>query len=155
MPHRAPPARRRGRRGVTLVELVLVLAVVGILSGLAVPPLAALRDRLAVEAAARRIVALHQSGRVAAVLRSRTVVFTLSPDALALGALVAGDTLPLARVPGPAADGVTLTGPKHPIVWSPTGFAAGVSNGTWHLTRGAAARDVIVSRLGRVRVVRP
>jgi hypothetical protein len=50
---------------------------------------------------------------------------------------------------------IALTGPTRAMRFSPVGIMAGVTNGTWRLTRGEAARNVVVSRLGRVRVVRP
>jgi hypothetical protein len=39
-------------------------------------------------------------------------------------------------------------------MFSPDGLTLGVSNATLPLARGAAHRAVVVSRLGRVRIVR-
>ena len=47
---------------------------------------------------------------------------------------------------------VALTGPTRALTFSPVGVTMGLSNASYHLSRGAATRSVIVSRLGRVRV---
>jgi hypothetical protein len=49
---------------------------------------------------------------------------------------------------------VALRGPARPLAFAPTGWTAGVANATYHLARGAATRDVIISRYGRVRIIR-
>jgi prepilin-type N-terminal cleavage/methylation domain-containing protein len=152
------PSRRlphRSLSGYTLVELALALVVAGILAALAAPRFAAMADALAVDAAVRRVTALHQAARMQAVLHSRTAVYSIATDTLRIALVRAGDTTRAATALGPAADGVTLAGPAHPIVWSPVGITTGLSNGTWRFVRGAVERDVIVSRLGRLRVVRP
>jgi prepilin-type N-terminal cleavage/methylation domain-containing protein len=141
-------------RGHSLVELLLALAVVGILAGLAIPRVRHVADSLAVEQAAQRIVAMHQRARISAVLESRRTLYRIGPDSLSIAVLADGDTLLRAAAAGPAADGVALSGPARAITWAPTGIAIGASNGTWRLTRGAARREVVIARLGRVRVVR-
>jgi Tfp pilus assembly protein FimT len=40
------------------------------------------------------------------------------------------------------------------MTFSPVGMTIGLSNATFQLRRAAAARVVVVSRLGRVRIVR-
>lgn len=141
------------QRGYTLPEVGLALAVAGLLLGIALPKLTALQDSLAVEAAAREVIAAHGRARMAAVLHGRPVVLTVSPDSLACR--FPGAVERLWRRPGPAAGGVTLASPARQLTFSPVGISMGFSNATFRLLRGAASRTVIVSRLGRVRVTRP
>jgi type IV fimbrial biogenesis protein FimT len=138
------------RRGVTLLELALVLAIMGLLVGIAVPRFQQVADSLAVHQAALQLVSAHRRARVSAILKNRMVELTIRPDTLAIRIQgVPGD---LWHAPGPGADGVSLTGPTRPLVFSPVGLTVGVSNGSFRLSRGAASRTIIVSRLGRLRV---
>ncbi len=139
------------RRGATLLELVLALVIIGTLTAIAEPRVRGYADSLAVNQAAREIVSAHRRARISAILQSRIVELTISAAALSIrprGA--AADTW---RAAGPAAERVTLAGPTRIIVFSPVGISIGVSNASFVLSRGAASRTVVVSRLGRVRIV--
>ena len=138
------------RRGVTLLELVLVLAIMGLLVGMAIPSLQRVADSLAVHHAALEIVSAHRRARISAILQSRLLELTIRRDTLAIR--VPGASSDLWHAAGPEGEGVTLTGPTRGLIFSPVGFTIGVSNATYRLTRGAATRTVIVSRLGRLSV---
>lgn len=140
------------RQAFTLAELLLVLAVGGILLGIAVPRLSAALDRIEVAAAASHLAAAHQRARLMAV--SRNLVMVLSVDSLTLTIRRRGLITPLWSEAGPAAHRVSLAGAGRQFIFSPEGFSMGLSNATLRLTRGNATRTVIVSRLGRVRVTR-
>ena len=140
------------RHGFTLVEILLVVAIVGLLSAIGAPRLADALRRVTVTNAAHRLVAAHTRARLTATVESRVTLLTLRADTLSVRVIDGVDTLPLWQEPGPAATGVTLAGPSHPVVFVPTGLTHGLANGTWTLTRGAATRSVIISRAGRVRI---
>ena len=138
------------RRGVTLIELALVFAIMGLLVGIAIPRFLQVADSLAVHHAALELVSAHRRARFSAILQSRMVELTVGADSLAIR--IPGAPGYLWHAAGPAAEGVSLTGPTRPLVFSPVGLTVGVSNASFHLSRGAATRTVIVSRLGRLRV---
>jgi prepilin-type N-terminal cleavage/methylation domain-containing protein len=140
------------RNGFSLPELVLVIALGGFLLAIAVPPLSGALDRIEVAAAAAHIAAAHQRARIMAVTRSQVIV--LSIDSAALSIRPRNVDTELWSEPGPAASRVSLSGPARHFTFSPHGFSLGLSNATINLSRGAATRRVVISRLGRVRVLR-
>jgi len=129
---------------------MLVLALLAILVGIAVPPLSSALDRVDVAAAASHIVAAHSRARLLAITRSQVVV--LSVDSLALTIRSRSDPAPLWSEHGPAQSRVSLRGSGRTFTFSPEGFSLGLSNATLRVSRGSATRAVVVSRLGRVRV---
>jgi prepilin-type N-terminal cleavage/methylation domain-containing protein len=140
------------RKAFTLPELVLVLAVVGILTGLALPRLSGAMDRIEVEEAANRLIAAHSRARIMAMTRGQVVLLSIDPAQLTISAQ--GKTEPLWSDIGPAAVGVELAGPARQFTFSPGGTTVGFSNATFQLTRGSATRTLVISRLGRIRMVR-
>jgi type IV fimbrial biogenesis protein FimT len=138
------------RSGFSLVELLLVLALLTLLLGVALPPLAGALDRIEVAAAASRIAAAHGRARMMAISGSRVLVLTV--DSASLSIHPRGSATHLWSDRGPALSGVSLPGPPRSFTFSPEGFSLGLSNASLHLSRGSAARTVIVSRLGRVRI---
>jgi len=139
------------RRGVTLVELMLVLAVAGILFGVAVPALSLLLDSLAVHAAISHIEAAHARARLLAITRGK--VITLAIDSARIAISPRNDTLALWSEEGPSAQRVHLEGAQRQFTFSPEGFTLGVSNASLQLSRGATRQTLVISRLGRVRVL--
>lgn len=138
------------RRGVTILELALVLAIMGLLTGIAVPRFQRVADGLAVRHAALEVVSAHRRARMSAILQNRLLELVVTADTLAIR--VPGAAVDLWHTPGPASAQVTLTGPARGPIFSPVGLTVGVSNGTYRLTRGRATISVVVSRLGRVRL---
>jgi prepilin-type N-terminal cleavage/methylation domain-containing protein len=138
------------RRGVTLIELALVLAILGLTMAVALPAFRRMGDSLAVQHAALEIISAHRRARMSAILRNRPLELTIAADTLSIRVRGAAATLWFA--PGPGAEGVSLAGPPRSFTISPVGLTDGLSNATIRLTRGTATRAVVVSRLGRLRL---
>jgi prepilin-type N-terminal cleavage/methylation domain-containing protein len=140
------------RYGFTLVETALTLAVVTLLLGIAVPGFTALKQGVAVERAAQNIAAAHRRARAVAILHGRPTILTVAAQTLQV--TLAGAEQPHWSHPGPSQDGVALAQPPRDLTFSPLGITTGLSNASFHLSLGSAARTVVVSRLGRVRISR-
>jgi prepilin-type N-terminal cleavage/methylation domain-containing protein len=138
------------RTGFSLIELLLVLALLGLLLGVALPPLSGALDRIEVAAAASQIAAAHTRARMMAISGSRVLVLTV--DSAGLSIHPRGTTTNIWADMGPALSRVSLTGPARSFIFSPEGFSLGLSNATLQLRRGSATRTVVISRLGRVRI---
>ena len=139
------------RRAFTLPELMLVVAVIGILVGIALPSLTQAVDRVEVHAAAHHLIAAHQRARMLAVAKGQ--VLTLTIDSAAVSIAQRDSSTILWTEPGPGASGVSLPGPTRRFTFAPEGFTLGLSNASLHLARGSATRTVVFSRLGRVRLL--
>lgn len=143
------------RRGVTLLELLVVLVIVGLLAGMVVPGATSLADRLAVEHQAARLLVAYRSAWLTARVHHRLALLRVSTDSLAIWTVSsagASDTVLAWLAPGPGLAGVSIQGAPHTTVFAPFGAAMGLANTRYVLGRGKASRQVVVSRLGRVRV---
>jgi prepilin-type N-terminal cleavage/methylation domain-containing protein len=141
------------QNGMTLPELALAMVLVGLLVMIGIPRYRETLDRIAVDRTAYTLVAAHHSARITAILESRPSLLRFTSDSVVIRVRRQAGTVLHCRGPGPAANGVALSGPTKSLVFSPTGLAMGFSNGTWVLRRGRALRKVITSRLGRARIV--
>ena len=140
------------RSGYSLPEVALALVVAGLLLGIALPGFTAVKQEVAVEQAAMALVAAHRRARALAVARGHPAVLTVAERSLRI--TLGGAPLPHWTAPGPLEEGVAVTGVPRDLTFSPLGITTGLSNATFRLTLGAASRAVVVSRLGRVRIVR-
>ena len=71
---RAAGGRRRGQRGLTLVELMVVLAVVGIVATLAIPNIGALMERMGARALRTEMLGMFKQARYEAINAGSQVV---------------------------------------------------------------------------------
>jgi len=138
------------RRGHTLIELVIVLALLGILLGLAAPRLTASLDGIHAGQSAARIALAHGRARATALGEQRVARVRVTGDALVV---LVNDSVRW-RVPGPAMDGAALATEPEETDYAPNGLAMGAANARYVVTRGLARVEIFVSRLGRVRLVR-
>jgi general secretion pathway protein H len=140
------------RRGFSLVELVLVLAVSGLLFGIALPRLSAAVDQIEVGAAANHLLAAHRRARTLAIIRGQVLVLTVDAGGLVIRPRGTPDSI--WAEDGPSSARVALEGPPRQFTFLPEGLTMGLSNATLRFTRGAAVRTIVISRLGRLRVLR-
>lgn len=137
------------RRATTLVELLLMLAVMGTMLALALPPVTAALDGAAVRAASRDVETLFASAREQALARD-AVVWVVFDSAAATARV---------RIPGwgtrtravGSMYGVALRSTRDSMSYDGRGLGRGAANLTVVLTRGRARTTLVVSRLGRVR----
>jgi prepilin-type N-terminal cleavage/methylation domain-containing protein len=138
------------RRGLALIELLLVLVLLAIIASFAAPRLAGIVDGAAVRGETGRLVGALDAARGAAMRLGVVATLTLSDTTYTVTAIVSGDTITAWQQPGPWLRGVGITGAGQSILFGPAGLAMGVSNRTLVLSRGNNVRRVVVSRLGRL-----
>lgn len=136
----------------TLLEVLMALVVVGLLGSWCVWTATRWRDRASVEGAAGRLLDAYRRTQSVARAWGRPAELVVTPDSLVIRAVWLSESTEVWRAPGPALAGVALAPARHTAAFLPSGLAMASSNVTHVLTRGAAHRRVIVSRIGRVRV---
>lgn len=138
------------RRGVTLLEVIAVLAVVGVVLAITAPRLTSWKDRLAVERATGEIVSFYWQARTSAIFRGTRVRLTLGGDSLQASFEGVTDSIFLTRS-GPRRHGVSLIVSRPVIRIYANGFGLGAANTKIVLRRGVAAESLTTSRLGRLK----
>lgn len=166
------------RRGFTLVELLVVLAVGAILLTIAIPGYAFLANTSRLAAATNDVVTALQLARSEAVKRGTRVTVCKSSNPMAAspachpaaswqqgwlvfvdggvrGAIDAGDTLLWGH--GPLAAGaITASGSNFSdfISYRSNGVSQGshIANGKLHICLGGNQRDIVINNTGRVRL---
>ncbi|HUK62546.1 MAG TPA: GspH/FimT family pseudopilin [Dongiaceae bacterium] len=140
------------RAGQTLPELLTVLTIIGVLSGIALPNVKAARDQAVVRDGITELAAALNSARAAALRRDARAVAAFDTARGEARVIVERDTL-LVRQVG-AELGVTLSASRDSVVYGPSGRGYGAANTTLIVRRGAVEDTITVSRLGRVRRAR-
>lgn len=135
--------------GTTLVELALVLAILSILAGLALPVLGRRRDRVAVRHASQRLTDALSVARDVALAGAAPVAVHLHQPSATVTVHSAADTIEHHELG--ALLGVSLQTSRDSMAYGPDGLGVGAANLTAIVRRGAAAETIVVSRLGRVR----
>jgi prepilin-type N-terminal cleavage/methylation domain-containing protein len=139
------------KSGFTLPEVALAVVIAGLLLGIALPRFTALKQEVAVEHAAQALVSAHRRARTLAVTRGHPAILSVAERSLRI--TLGGAAQPHWLAPGPVEQGVSITGTPRDLTFSPLGITTGLSNATFTLTLGSATRTVVVSRLGRIRIL--
>ncbi len=138
-------------RGATLLELLSVLAIVGIMTAMLLPPASRAFDRAEVRAAADRYAIVFEAARGLAVDQgrfSRVEVDTARVEV----ALLLADTVGAFTTLRTWQLGAVSVRTSQPVVaFSPLGMGWGASNTRLVFARAAAAETLTVSRTGRLR----
>ena len=141
-------------RGMTLVELIIVLGLVFGVVGLALPRAGHMRDRLVVEYETSEIMGAYGKARLTALRSGGRVLLRVSSDSIRIWELQGVDSVVAWAWAGPGGAGVQLVSSIPRVVFGPNGTTMGVANGRMTLQRGSAKRGLVASRLGRLRVDR-
>lgn len=141
--------RRARERGASLVEIVVVIAVAGVLLGAALPGVAAYLDTAELRSASVHFAAALSRGRVAALMEGRTWrLYLADARRYALGPQDGEDAeVAVEHLPGDAFFAGATSGGD--VRFFPSGL---VDNATFTLGAGDARRRVIVNQRGRVTV---
>jgi prepilin-type N-terminal cleavage/methylation domain-containing protein len=137
------------RRGTTIVELLITLAVLGLLSSITVPRAATLVDRISVRGATQDVVLAIAAARAAATRRGAFASFVADPRTGRLRVVSGGETLLERDVL--KRRGVRLEASRESVTFAPGGLGWGAANTTVIVSRGTRSDTIVMSRLGRVR----
>ena len=137
------------RRGVTLLEVAVVVVLIALISAIAVPAILRRLDRSKVRHASSEIVSALGLARTTAVAREE-FASVLVDGAHATITVVSGSDTLLTRLLGDVY-GVELRSNRDSSTYGPTGLGFGAANQSIIIQRGGAVDTVVISRLGRVR----
>lgn len=136
------------RAGYTLMELMIVIAIIAILSSLSVRALTGMRDRLNVRLASIDTTRALHDARSIAITASRRTAVRIDTGRNTLTVHAGTDTLRTLRLDD---YGVRVRTTRDSIAWGPTGIGWGAATATITLSRGGASTALAISRLGRIR----
>lgn len=147
-----PPshALRAARRGHTLPELTVALAILGLASAIALAALKGMVDRTRTRMAAGDLASLLADARDAALAGAASVAAVVDAADGSVTLRAGADTVARRRLA--ELHGIRLSSSRDSVTYSSLGVGRGAANARFVLARGAAAETVWVSRLGRVRV---
>lgn len=135
----------------TLLETAVLLATMSILTLAVVQGAAATADRAAINQVQGQVLQAYREAQATARALGGRAELLLAADSIVVRGF-GPDSLIGRRRPGPRASNVGLSPASYAIVYGPDGLAMGAGNVTIVLNRGTTSRQIVVSRLGRVRL---
>ncbi len=139
----------RGRRGLTVIEILIVLTIVGTLMAIAYPRAQLTLDRISVHSAAGDLAMVLSSAREFALLSHSAVAVDFTDPAVGVTVRRGSSVLFSRNIA--SAHGVELKQTRDSMAFGPLGLGLGAANLSVIVRRRAAVETVFVSRLGRVR----
>ncbi len=143
------PAYDGPRAAFTLLEILLVVTVIGLITGVAIPRTRRLLDSIAVRGATEDVASTLELARHTAMTRGERISVDIDSAPARVTMRAGNDTL--RRLNENSIHGVNFAVTRSPVIYTQIGMGFGVSNLSLYITRGAAAETLVVSRLGRVR----
>jgi len=137
-------ATRRSQRGFTLIEVLVAMAVFGILSSLAAITLGSLAPKFDLDNAARSAAMAMTRAKVQAITRGHATKITLEGGVFTTKDEATGEYIG----DGEFSSALTLSGTDE-YVFSPLGTA---SAGPLTLSNGEHSRDIVVGLIGTVEI---
>jgi type IV fimbrial biogenesis protein FimT len=109
----------RRSRGFSMIEVLVVVAVVAIIASLVVPGIAELRERSGLRAARTLVVTALSSARSAAIQKGKTATLTIADGAISVSALSGLRVAPV-QIQGPVHIHRTTRAELAPLAGAPT-----------------------------------
>lgn len=134
----------------TLAELLVVIAMIGLASAFVLPPFKRGFDRLQTRAAAQETLTAFFTARAAAIAGGQRTAVVFDRRQPRVIVLASGDTLMLRDLG--AGHGVTMSASRDSMTYFPDGLGMGGANLTVIFRRGGAADTVLASREGRIKL---
>lgn len=148
---------KRSEAGVTLVEMVIVFALIGIITAISLPKLANSTDVLAIRSARQEVASYISQARALAIQSGRVALFVRNGNSIQLTVTNAnGTTSVIASQNLGAGNGVTLSAsPGDTIAFNPRGMLlSGVSttSSKIRVSRNGVQDSVCVVGWGKVSI---
>lgn len=137
------------RRGMTAIEMIVVLSVIATTLGIIAPSVGRLRDGIAVRNATAEALSAFATARRSAIVRGAPVGIGVDRPPGFVTVTANGEVLLQRDLEGTY--GITLTSTRDSTAYSPLGHGFGAANLSLVISRGRVAETLFVSREGRVR----
>jgi prepilin-type N-terminal cleavage/methylation domain-containing protein len=142
-----------GRRGFTMLELIIVMVITGVMAAVATKPIIRTWQESSRQAAGREAASLIYRARAAAVQRSRTTWFVKTGSTVKILTDSSGVVVPYGRpIDLYSRHGVAVVATKDTITFDPRGFSKIVTPAPRLIvSNGAGADTLCISGLGTIK----
>jgi prepilin-type N-terminal cleavage/methylation domain-containing protein len=139
------------RRGFTLIEVLMVVAIVGILLAVVVPKYGSIASTMNVRSAKQEMATLLAQGRATAIQTNQTVKVIRSGNVVSLIAVSGTTSTIIAQQDLGSQFGVTLSATRDSLAYDSRGMVTGNTTTLKFIVSNATTRDsVCLMALGKV-----
>ncbi len=141
------------RRGMTLIEVALVLVIIGVMAAFAFPRIGDGLTRQSVRSARTMFIAVHARARATAIQRGAQTQLILNNNTLEVRSInpVSGAVQTVGRIEDLGRRyGVTVQPTSLTLTFDPRGIGMETAQTTISITKGAFGSTVVISPVGRV-----